>query len=65
MQRLNDRDPHGNRTIQAVVIACPRRDPFAPTHDPNRGLMRKAGNALLNFIGGHGLRDLPRNRQWD
>jgi hypothetical protein len=52
-------------TTHAVVIACPRHDPFSPVLDPNRGLMSRVANALLNFFSGNGVRDLPRSRQWD
>lgn len=52
--------------IRHVVIACDTRQlPEGGIPDQNRGLMRKAFDAIFNFIGSHCLGEPFRNRLRD
>jgi hypothetical protein len=46
-------------------ILCPREHLFRRIPDPNRGLMRKLVDAVLNFLGYDVYAHPVRRHQWD
>jgi len=39
-----------NRAGYFVCLCCPRQDPYGGLPDPNRGLVRKIRDALVNLV---------------